>query len=139
MASIVIPVADQDLALTFYRDTLGLELRADFAPGAGFRWIEVAPPGSVTTMALALPRGGMWRTVGGDTNLSLACDDVTALHGRLRECGIDVDEHITEIPGGVPPMFRFRDPFGNILQVVQRDRRATARPTTGSAQPRSPS
>lgn len=34
VASIVIPVADQDLALTFYRDTLGLELRADFAPGA---------------------------------------------------------------------------------------------------------
>jgi catechol 2,3-dioxygenase-like lactoylglutathione lyase family enzyme len=119
IASIVIPVTDQDVALAFYRDKLGLGLRANFALGPDVRWIEVAPSGSGTTIALAAPRGGMWRNVGGDTNINLACDDVTATHRRLRELGVDADEHVLELPGGVPPMFRLRDPFANILQVVQ--------------------
>lgn len=118
IANIVIPVADQDLALAFYRDKLGLGLRANFALGPDVRWIEVAPSGSDTTIALAAPRGGMWRRVGGDTNINLACADVNATHARLRAVGVDVDEHVLEIPGGVPPMFRLRDPFDNILQVV---------------------
>jgi catechol 2,3-dioxygenase-like lactoylglutathione lyase family enzyme len=96
LASIVIPVTDQDVALAFYRDKLGLGLRANFELGPDVRWIEVAPSGSGTTLALAAPRGGMWRNVG----------------------GVDADEHGLELPG-VPPMFRLRDPFANILQVVQ--------------------
>ncbi len=44
VGTIFIPVADQDRALTFYRETLGFEKRGDFTYGGGSPWIEVAPP-----------------------------------------------------------------------------------------------
>lgn len=119
VASVTVPVTDQEAALAFYVGTLGFELRADFSPQAGFRWVEVAPAGAATTLALATPRGGMWGSVGGDTNISLACVDVAGEHARLRDLGVDVDSEVLNLGGGVPPMFRFRDPDGNVLQVVQ--------------------
>jgi catechol 2,3-dioxygenase-like lactoylglutathione lyase family enzyme len=45
IATVIVPVADQDTALGFYRDTLGFEVRIDGGYGEGQRWIEVAPPG----------------------------------------------------------------------------------------------
>lgn len=118
VANVVIPVTDPDVAVRFYCDELGFEMRVDHVLGPDFRWIEVAPPGALTTIALATPRGGMWGPVGGDTNVNLACDDVAAEHARLRERGVDVDTDVLEVPGA-PPMFRLRDPSGNVLQVVQ--------------------
>ena len=51
-----VPVTDQDRALDFYVDGLGLEKRMDSpVPQVGGRWIEVAPAGSETTLAL-VPR-----------------------------------------------------------------------------------
>lgn len=117
LASVVVPVPDQDRALVFYRDTLGMAVAVDTSPGPGSRWVEVAAPESSTTIALAVPRGGMWRSVGGDTNISLTCTDIDVEHDRLRQLGVDVDEQVLRIPG-VPPMFRFRDPFGNTLQIL---------------------
>ncbi len=57
---ICIPMTDQDAALAFYTDHLGMELRVNepFADGA-MRWIEVAPPGAQTTIALAPPPQGV--------------------------------------------------------------------------------
>src|SRR5437588_8604982 len=47
-----IPVADQDRALAFYVEKLGFEKRMDVPYRPGERWIEVAPPGAATTIAL---------------------------------------------------------------------------------------
>ena len=57
--SVIVPVSDQDAALAFYIGTLGFEVRRDgeFAPGQ--RWLEVAPPGADTTIALV--PGDAWR------------------------------------------------------------------------------
>ena len=49
--TVAVPVRDQDAALAFYRDTLGLEVRMDGDLQEGFRWIEVAPPGAAVTRA----------------------------------------------------------------------------------------
>jgi lactoylglutathione lyase len=49
-----VPVSDQDRALEFYVGKLGLEKRLEFPMGDGQRWIEVAPPGATTTIALVL-------------------------------------------------------------------------------------
>src|SRR3954469_23085254 len=55
-----IPVTDQDRALDFYVGTLGLEKRMDAAvPQLGGRWIEVAPAGSSTSLALVPARSGL--------------------------------------------------------------------------------
>lgn len=51
LATVFVPVEDQDEAITFYRDVLGFEQRVDVTYGT-HRWVEVAPAGS--TFALAL-------------------------------------------------------------------------------------
>src|ERR1017187_9219100 len=58
-----VPVTQQDRALEFYVDRLGFEKRLDVPMGHGARWIEVAPPGARTTIALipehdGVPAGG---------------------------------------------------------------------------------
>jgi catechol 2,3-dioxygenase-like lactoylglutathione lyase family enzyme len=111
--TIGIPVADQDRALAFYADTLGFELRLDgeFAPGQ--RWLEVAPRGGETSLALVK---GPDATPGIDTQIRLATPDATAVHSALVASGVDADAEIIPYP---VPMFSFRDPDGNRLIVVQ--------------------
>ena len=53
VANVGIPVTDHDRAIGFYVERLGFEVRRDATFGAGMRWVEVAPPGAATTIALA--------------------------------------------------------------------------------------
>ena len=114
IATVAIPVGDSDRALEFYAGTLGFEKRRDVPFGEGLRWIEVAPAGSGTTIALA-PPGGV--PIGVDTGIRLSTVDAEGDHDHLRAAGVDVDE-VMKWPG-VPPMFSMRDPDGNTLYVVQ--------------------
>lgn len=114
--NVAIPVRDHDRAVDFYCNTLGLEVRRDAAFGPGLRWVEVAPAGAATTIALApLPEG---KSGGVDTAIRLGAADAEATHAELRAHGVDVDDELLRVPG-VPPMFSFRDPEGNTLYVVQ--------------------
>jgi len=63
----------------------------------------------------------MWESTGIDTRISLTTTDIEADHATLRASGVDADEEILRLGGAVPPMFVFRDPDGNTLQVVQAD------------------
>ena len=83
---VCIPVADQDKALEFYVDTLGFEKRADVPFGNGYRWVEVAPPGAVTTIALAPPPQGT-PTGNAQTGIALHTDDIDAVHADLKARG----------------------------------------------------
>jgi catechol 2,3-dioxygenase-like lactoylglutathione lyase family enzyme len=115
VGTVAIPVADQDRALAFYVDTLGFELRRDMTYGNGSRWIEVAPQGALTTVALA-PPGDL--SVGVDTGIRLFTADAEADHAALTARGADVSDML-RFGGPVPPMFTFRDPDGNQLVIVQ--------------------
>jgi catechol 2,3-dioxygenase-like lactoylglutathione lyase family enzyme len=118
IANVVVAAADQDRALEFYTEMLGLEKRVDLPFGDGNRWIEVAPAGAETPIAIAPP--GPNATVGGkDTGISLQTDDIEAYHAQLREGGVDVDPEISRFGAGVPPLFWFRDPEANTLMVVE--------------------
>ena len=117
LATVAIPVADQQRSLSFYIETLGFELRLDAPFGAGNRWIEVAPPGAVTTIALAPAAIPDWEKSGAMTGIRLQSDDAEADHARLLGCGVDVDPDIMRWPG-VPPMFTLRDPDGNGLVLI---------------------
>ena len=46
LANVIIPAVDQDAALEFYTEVLGLEKRVELPFGEGNRWIEVAPAGA---------------------------------------------------------------------------------------------
>ena len=117
LANVIIPVAEQDRALQFYTETLGLEKRADLPFGNGDRWIEVAPPGAETPIAICPP--GPNTTAGGkDTGISLQTDDIDAYHTQLKDRGVDVDPEVSRFGDAVPPLFWFRDPEGNTLQII---------------------
>jgi catechol 2,3-dioxygenase-like lactoylglutathione lyase family enzyme len=112
---VVIVVADQDKAIDFYVDKLGFEKRADVPFGNGDRWVEVAPPGGVTSIALMPPMGG--DSPGKQTGVVLDSDDLDADHAELKARGVDVDADIMRGPD-IPPMFWFRDQDGNTLLMV---------------------
>jgi catechol 2,3-dioxygenase-like lactoylglutathione lyase family enzyme len=115
--TVAIPVSDQQRAIDFYLGALGFEKRLDAAFGPGLRWVEVAPPGSSTSLALVLPGEG--HRVGVDTGVRLSTSDADDDHAHLRARGVDTDPQVLRMAGGVPPMFSFRDPDGNTLYVVQ--------------------
>ncbi len=114
--TVAVPVTDQDRALAFYVDVLGCEVRLDGSYGPGARWLEVAPPGAPTTLALVRRDDG---PAGVDTGIRLATTDAAADHAALRAAGTDVDAELIDMGPQVPPMFTFRDPDGNTLVVVQ--------------------
>jgi len=115
---VCVTVADTDRAIDFYTDTLGFEKVVDVPMGEGMRWVEVALPGTVTTIALAPPPQGA-EPGGSQTGICLDTSDVDADHAALKAAGADVDAEVTRWGGPVPPMFWLRDPDGNSLIVVQ--------------------
>jgi len=115
---VAVPAADQDRAIEFYVGTLGFELRSDetFADGK-MRWIEVAPAGGSTAIALAPPMEGGTTAV--ETGIVISSSDIESDHAALKSAGVDVDPEIARWGGPVPPMFRLRDPGGNSLTIVE--------------------
>jgi catechol 2,3-dioxygenase-like lactoylglutathione lyase family enzyme len=116
VGTIGVPVADQERALEFYVGKLGFEKRMDVPYGEGERWVEVAPPGAATTIALVRARAG--DRTGVDTQVRFATKDAEADHADLRARGIDTDPELMRYP---VPMFAFRDADGNQLLIVERD------------------
>lgn len=119
VGTVIVPVSDQDHAIEFYTETLGFELRGDTPYGENDRWVEVAPAGAATTIALVPPREG--QSVGVPTNMGLSTEDVDADHAQLKEQGVDVDD-VMRMGDPVPPMFFLRDQDGNQIFVVERTR-----------------
>jgi lactoylglutathione lyase len=110
-----IPVTDQDRALDFYVGTLGLEKRLDADMGGGRRWIEVAPSGAATSIALVRAHEGL--PAGVETGIRFVTPDADTVHAGLRASGVEVDEVLRW--EGVPPMFAFRDVDGNGMEIVE--------------------
>jgi catechol 2,3-dioxygenase-like lactoylglutathione lyase family enzyme len=118
LATVIVPVSDQSRALEFYLDVLGFEKRVEAPMGENPPWIEVAPPGAATTIALYPPREG--DPTGIETRVAFETDDIDSLHAELGDLGVDVDAEISRMGDPVPPMFFFRDPDGNSSLIVQR-------------------
>lgn len=120
VANVVIPVADVDKQIAFYTGPLGMEKRTDIPFGGQYRWVEVAPPGADTVIAIAPPGPG-GESGGRETGISLQTDDIDAIHAQLKAEGVDVDAEVSRMGEPVPPMFWLRDPEGNVLLVVEVD------------------
>lgn len=117
IATVVIPVAEQDRAIEFYVESLGLEKRLDLPFGGKYRWVEVAPAGAESTIALAPPPPG-GSSGNRETGISLYTEDVDTYHAELKAGGVDVDPEVSRMGDPVPPMFWLRDPEGNSLMVI---------------------
>ena len=125
-------VHDQDEALAFYRDTLGLELRDDVTvPEMGnFRWLSVGVPGQkgVALALLSIPGPPVFdedtaeklREIvakGAAGGLFFATDDVQGSFEELKGKGVQFSQEPTQQPYGVDA--GFRDPSGNQIRMAQ--------------------
>jgi catechol 2,3-dioxygenase-like lactoylglutathione lyase family enzyme len=115
---VCVTVADTDRAIGFYVDALGFDKVVDVPMGPEMRWVEVALPGTETTIALAPPPQGQ-PAGGAQTGIILDSTNVDADHATLKAAGVDVDAEVTRWGDPVPPMFWLRDPDGNSLAIVQ--------------------
>jgi catechol 2,3-dioxygenase-like lactoylglutathione lyase family enzyme len=115
---VCVTIGDTERAIEFYVDTLGFEKVVDVPMGDAMRWVEVALPGTATTIALAPPPQGQ-EAGGSQTGICLDTSNVDADHAALKAAGVDVDDEVTRWGGPVPPMFWLRDPDGNSLIIVE--------------------
>ncbi len=114
---VMVPVSDQDAAIAFYTTTLGFSLVADVPFGEGERWVEVAPPGGGTAIALVPPRGEY--QPGRMTGIAFASADPRADYAELKGKDVDVDAEMMGGDGTVPLLFFFRDHDANQLMIVE--------------------
>jgi predicted enzyme related to lactoylglutathione lyase len=78
----------------------------------------VAPAGSDAVIAIC-PPGPDTAPGGKQTGITLLTHDIDAAHAQLEAAGADVDAEVSRFGEGVPPLFWFRDPEGNTLQVAE--------------------
>ena len=118
VGTVMLPVSDQDQAVEFYVGKLGFEKRMDTPYGDGDRWVEVAPPGAETSVALVPLREG--DSAGIESRIGFTTEDIDGDHAELRDRGVDGDDEVMRMGDPVPPMFFFRDQDGNRLLLVER-------------------
>jgi predicted enzyme related to lactoylglutathione lyase len=110
-----LPVSDQDRALAFWRDQLGLTVATDEAYGAGGRWIELEIPGAETRIVFTLRTD---EAPSEQPDLILVCDDVDASFRELAEKGVGFTQEPTEAPWRAGERYAlFRDPEGNLVML----------------------
>jgi catechol 2,3-dioxygenase-like lactoylglutathione lyase family enzyme len=125
-------VHDQDEALAFYTEKLGMEVRDDVTvPEMGnFRWLSVGIPGQDVAITLMLIPGppvfdadtqAQMKELlakGALTGLFFAAEDIRATYEELKSRGVEFGQEPTAQPYGVDA--GFRDASGNHMRVVQR-------------------
>jgi catechol 2,3-dioxygenase-like lactoylglutathione lyase family enzyme len=126
-------VNDQDEALAFYTDKLGMELREDVTvPEMGnFRWLSVGIPGqdvAITLMAIPGPpvfeeatRDAIKALLakGASGGLFFVTDDAQKSYEELKSRGVEFTQKPTEQPYGIDA--GFRDPSGNHFRLAQQN------------------
>jgi uncharacterized glyoxalase superfamily protein PhnB len=127
----MLPHTDPEATLSFYRDTLGFEVRNDVGY-QGMHWITVGPAGQPDTSVVLYPPQATpgitedeQRTIaemmakGTFASLNLAADDVDATFDQLQSRGAEVVQEPTDQPYGVRDC-AVRDPAGNLIRIKQR-------------------
>jgi catechol 2,3-dioxygenase-like lactoylglutathione lyase family enzyme len=125
-------VHDQDEALAFYTEKLGMEVRVDVTMDEldGFRWLTVAPPGqedfAIVLMAIPGPPVFDEATArqiedlmakGAAGAVFLTTDDCQATYEELKARGVEFTETPEQRPYGIDA--GFRDPSGNSFRLTQ--------------------
>ncbi|MGN6557382.1 MAG: VOC family protein [Solirubrobacterales bacterium] len=120
-------VHDPELALGFYRDTLGLELRNDVSKG-DFRWITVGAasqpgvaivltnylngsPADNDAVAALVAKGAL-------NGVHFHTDDLDGIFEKARTAEAEIVEDPAERPWGTRD-FALRDPSGNLVRIDQ--------------------
>ena len=130
IAQAYLPQDDPDAALTFYRDTLGFEVRND-VDYRGLRWITVGPAGQPDTAIVLHPPGAdpgitdderrviaEMMAKGTYAGINLSTRDLDDVFERLQARDVDVVQEPTEQPWGIRDC-AVRDPAGNLIRIQE--------------------
>lgn len=123
-----VTVHDKDIAISFYRDALGLELVGDVERGGSF-WATLSLPDQPgVNIVLSDPYGGrstedgdvMTRlmTKGALNGVSFAVSDLDETFDKVRASGAEVMQEPMDQPWGARDC-AFRDPSGNMVRINQ--------------------
>jgi uncharacterized glyoxalase superfamily protein PhnB len=125
-------VHDQEEALAFYTEKVGMEVRADVTlPEMGdFRWLTVGPPGQedVSIVLMAIPGAPVMDEETGNQvrelmakgfagTVFLTTGDCQASYEELKARGVEFTEAPEERPYGIDS--GFRDPSGNNIRLAE--------------------
>jgi catechol 2,3-dioxygenase-like lactoylglutathione lyase family enzyme len=116
-------VSDQQRALDFYTQKLGMELRTDQPMGPDQRWIEVGPTGHDTNIVLYTPEGQEDR-IGTFAAFTLSCSDIMATYDDLKAKGVEFVQPPEMQPWGLM-MAILKDQDGNSIVMTQPSSGAT--------------
>jgi predicted enzyme related to lactoylglutathione lyase len=105
-----IPVRDQNVALKFYTQALGMKVATDQPFTDKQRWIELLIPGADTGIALFTPEGHEKR-IGEFQSISFWCDDVFITAKALKSKGVTFTKEPKHETWGSIAVFK--DPDGN--------------------------
>jgi len=127
LSTCFVQVSDPDVALAFYRDTLGLEVRNDVS-NQGFRWITVgaaSQPGvaiCLTNYLNGSPADGEAVAAlvakGALNGVHFQTDDLDAAYERVRDSGAEIVSEPADQFWGTRD-FAVRDPSGNLVRIDQ--------------------
>jgi uncharacterized glyoxalase superfamily protein PhnB len=131
IASAHLWVHDQDVALKYWTERVGMEVREDVSlPDLQFRWLTVGPPGqddlSIVLMAVpgepvmdeATKKQVLDLTAKGFAGtVFLQTDDCQKSYEEMKARGVEFTEEPHEMPYGID--CGFRDPSGNSVRLTQ--------------------
>lgn len=127
LSTCFVQVHDPDLALAFYHDTLGLEVRNDVAR-ENFRWITVGSPAQPgVSVVLTNYLGGSPAdndiiasliAKGAMNGVHFRADDLDAAFEKVRAAGAEIVQEPTDQFWGTRD-FAVRDPSGNLVRIDQ--------------------
>jgi uncharacterized glyoxalase superfamily protein PhnB len=123
-----LPQDDPDAALSFWRDTLGFEVRGDVGYN-GMRWITVGPVGQPATSIVLHPPAATpgltdderravaeMMAKGSFASINLATTNVDDTFEAVAASGAEVVQEPIDQPYGVRDC-AFRDPAGNMVRI----------------------
>ena len=131
IASAHLWVHDQDVALKFWTDKVGMEVREDVSmPELQFRWLTVGPRGQddVSVVLMAVPGEPVMDEAtrkqvldltakGFAGTVFLITDDIEKSYKEMTDRGVEFTEPPNQMPYGIDS--GFRDPSGNSVRLTQ--------------------
>ena len=115
-----VPVSDQDVALKFYTESLGMKVATDQPFTETQRWIELLIPGADTGIALFTPPGREDQ-IGKFQSVSFWCDDAVATADAMKKKGVTFIKEPAAESWGTAAIFK--DPDGNQFVLSSNGRR----------------
>jgi predicted enzyme related to lactoylglutathione lyase len=110
-------VSDQDRALDFYTNVLGLEKRVENPTPDGPRFLTVGVEGQDFMLVLWPGTPGQAQAVqsGPPPSVTIEVDDLRETYAELKSRGVEFQTDVLEFPWGY--VAQFDDPDGNRLQI----------------------